>query len=226
MKNRILSLLLALAMMFVFVVNVSAASYGAVMPDLESKGSLSFNMEFEGKPLTDGRLNAYYVASIAEVEAGRFDFVLRDELAQSGVELNTEDLYDAAQSERLLQYCKNILGNSYLTAPIENGTSVFRDLDTGLYLVWQGEADATEGYTAMQPFLISIPRLQNGEYVLDVVADPKVPIENETEPPLPPPPPPNIPPTGQLNWPIPVLAIAGTVIFLWGWILCTGRKEN
>ena len=226
MKNRILSLLLALMLMFVFAVNVSAASEPVVMPDLTRKGSLSFKMDVDGVPLTDGKLNLYYVATIAEVEEDWFDFSLIDALAETGLRLDTDDLYDSVQSQRLLQYSKNILGEKYITAPIENGRSDFKNLDTGLYLVWQNEEDASEGYAAFEPFLISVPRWQNGAYTLYVEADPKVPIESTPPPPPPPPPPPHIPPTGQLNWPIPVMAFAGIVLFVWGWILCLGRKEN
>ena len=225
MKNRILSLLLALVLMFVFAVNVSAATSPVVMPDLTRKGSLTFKMDIDGVPLTDGKLNLYYVASIAEIKEDWFDFCLIDELAETGLKLDTSDLYDSVQSERLLQYSKNILGEEYLTAPIENGKSNFKNLDTGLYLVWQNEEDASEGYSAIRPFLISVPRWQNGLYTLYVVANPKVPIETAPPPPTPPPPP-ELPPTGQLNWPIPVMAVSGMVLFVWGWILCLGKKEN
>ena len=42
-------------------------------------------------------------------------------------------------------------------------------------------------------------------------------ITNEYTPPETPPPPPNIPPTGQLWWPVPLLAILGTLFFAIGW---------
>ncbi|XJZ57410.1 LPXTG cell wall anchor domain-containing protein [Lactobacillus delbrueckii subsp. bulgaricus] len=28
---------------------------------------------------------------------------------------------------------------------------------------------------------------------------------------------PRLPQTGQLNWPIPLLALAGLTLFIWGW---------
>ena len=115
---------------------------------------------------------------------------------------------------------------SRITTPIAKGQAVFSDLPVGLYLVWQNEDDADEGFSAIQPFLISVPKLQDGEYVLDVVAKPKVPLETEptepTEPP--PPPPPNLPQTGQLNWPIPVMAMMGCAMFVLGVFLYSGRK--
>ena len=50
-------------------------------------------------------------------------------------------------------------------------------------------------------------------------------ITNTSEPPTPPPPPPDLPQTGQLNWPIPTMAIAGAVLLVLGWILLAGRKR-
>jgi LPXTG-motif cell wall-anchored protein len=34
-----------------------------------------------------------------------------------------------------------------------------------------------------------------------------------------------LPQTGQLNWPIPAMAIAGAVLLVLGWILLAGRKR-
>ncbi|MDY4970486.1 MAG: SpaA isopeptide-forming pilin-related protein [Lachnospiraceae bacterium] len=35
-----------------------------------------------------------------------------------------------------------------------------------------------------------------------------------------------LPQTGQLNWPIPVLAVSGMLLFAFGWTLYRGRREN
>ncbi|MBR5473934.1 MAG: Cna B-type domain-containing protein [Lachnospiraceae bacterium] len=37
---------------------------------------------------------------------------------------------------------------------------------------------------------------------------------------------PNIPQTGQLNWPIPGMTVAGLALFAIGWFLCFGRKRE
>ena len=36
---------------------------------------------------------------------------------------------------------------------------------------------------------------------------------------------PHIPQTGQLNWPVPVLAVLGVILFAWGWLLYTGKES-
>ena len=126
----------------------------------------------------------------------------------------------------MLQAAKSVL-TDYLRAPIADGKVSFSDLKAGLYLVWQDDADASDGYDAIHPFLISVPRWQNGAYAMHVEADPKVPLETEptTPPPPPPPPPPELPQTGQLNWPVPVMAVTGMALFVVGWILCWRGKR-
>ena len=224
MYNRILAVLLALAMVFAFAVNVSASDMPVEMPDLSLKGSLEFTMDVDGVPLDTGSLNLYYVANIIQVEEDRYDFQLVRELADAGAKLDTNDLYDGVQAEKLLESSKAVLPD-YLTASIVDGKASFADLNAGLYLVWQNEEDASEGYAAIHPFLISVPRWQNGAYAMHVDADPKVPFETEPPTPPPPPPPPHLPQTGQLNWPVPVMAISGVILLITGWALCLRRKR-
>ena len=52
------------------------------------------------------------------------------------------------------------------------GTAEFGDLEVGLYLVVQ--ATAAENYNVINPFLVSVPIQENGSYVYDVDALPKV----------------------------------------------------
>ena len=156
-----------------------------------------------------------------------YDFRLLDTLAAAGATLNTDDLYNGAQAEDLLAHAQ-ALSAQYLSQPIRDGKVHFADLEAGLYLVWQRPEDASEGYDAIAPFLISVPKWQNGKYTLHVDADPKVPLETEpTEPPPPPPPPPpELPKTGQVNWPVPVMAVAGVILIFVGWLSCLRRKRS
>ena len=223
MKHRILSLIMALILSFSRAVNASASN---TSPDLTMPGSLSFVMEYDNKPLTDGRMNMYYVGSIEKTVDATYDFAILDALGMDC--LTEEQLNNPEIAASMLTKAKAALGETKrLSAPIENGSAVFADLATGLYLVWQEEADASTGMSPIRPFLISVPRWQGDSYALDVTGAPKVPIETEpTEPPPPPPPPPpELPQTGQLNWPIPVMALSGAILIIVGWILCASRKR-
>jgi hypothetical protein len=225
MYNRIWTVLVTLCLLFALTVNASATEADP-LPDLTRKGSLSFTMEVDGVPLDSGRLNLYHVATISRTSQQQYAFTLLDALAGAGATLDPENLYDGAQAQRLLT-CAQTVFDSYLSKPIENGQVHFADLEAGLYLVWQRPEDASAGYDAIAPFLISIPKWQDGDYTFHVQAHPKVPIETEPTPPPPPPPspPPDLPQTGQLNWPVPVMAMAGVTLLIVGWILCAGRKR-
>ena len=118
-----------------------------------------------------------------------------------------------------------------LEAPIENGWAVFSPLECGLYVVTQQSTQATAGFDAIQPFLISLPQWLGGTYVYDLSATPKVPmVPEDTNPSAPTTPTtsgtPQLPQTGQLNWPIPVLAVLGMTFFVAGWTLSYGRKRR
>ena len=217
MKNRILSALLALILMSVLIVHASAAH---PVPDLSPNGSLTFAMELDGTALDNGNLNLYKVGEIAE-DDGNYFFQLIDER-----EITKESQIDENLAKEMLTLAKE-MSLTKLTAPIEEGSAEFAEVPVGLYVVWQDEKDATKGLFPIQPFLISVPRFQDGTYELDVLAKPKnapetIPPES-TEPP--PPPPPKLPQTGQLNWPVPVMALTGTMLFVMGWILCMSRKR-
>lgn len=219
MKNKILSFLLVLSLLSMAAVNASAAHPA---PDLTDNGSLTFLMELDGVPLDDGKLNLYKVGEITD-EDGNFFFRLID-----GRKIFLSEEIDQILAEEMLTLAKSA-GLTKLSVTIEEGKAVFTDLPVGLYVVWQDAVDATEGLSAIQPFLISVPRFQNGTYELDVLAKPKnAPEAVPTEPTTPPStttPDEELPQTGQLNWPVPAMALAGALLFVFGWILCIREKR-
>lgn len=118
-----------------------------------------------------------------------------------------------------------------LSAPITEGAARFENLETGPYLVYQTQQDASDGFAPIKPYLISVPYLSGGKYVMDVTAKPKVPLEEvptvPTEPEPTKPTDSQLPQTGQLNWPVPILVVGGLVLFLLGWFLYfDGNKKK
>lgn len=110
-----------------------------------------------------------------------------------------------------------------------SGNAVFLNLELGLYLIVQKEA--AEGYEAVVPFLVSVPINENGIYLYDVDASPKIELKTAgtTTPPAVPPsdtPDSPLPQTGQLNWPVPVMAVIGLLLFSAGWMLRFRQKEE
>lgn len=100
----------------------------------------------------------------------------------------------------------------------------FHGLEEGLYLLAQNHA--ATGYYALSPFLVSIP--YHGEYQVDVNSKTELLREPEPTEPSAPPGKPGVklPQTGQLNWPIPILAASGMALFVIGWVLCFRKRDD
>lgn len=216
MKKRILAALIAMLLLGSLTVHAHE------VPDLTRSGTMTFIMDWNGEPLTGGSLSMYRVGDIVE-EDGNFGFIC---VAEIGA-VPLDDLDDPALAASLADAAKQA-GLTAITAPVDQGKAVFTDVEPGLYVVVQEEA--AEGFAALSPFLISMPKYENGQYVTDVTADPKVPLEPEptepTEPTPTEPEDPKLPQTGQLNWPVPLLAVSGLVLFVVGCFLCFGRKKE
>ena len=218
MKRRLVALMLTVLLALSMSGGVSAHQ----VPDLSQNGTITFQIMWEGEPVEGGTLQMYRVGRIVE-EDGNYAFALVEELAGSGLSLENPD--DPALASSLSEL-PELAQLQAVTAPVEAGEVVFEDVAPGLYLVVQPEA--CTGFAQISPFLISMPRFENGVYVMDVVARPKVPLEPTppTTPTTPTPPPPGLPQTGQLNWPVPLMAAVGLGLFAIGWVLCFGRKRD
>ena len=193
--------------------------------DPDKQCSITFLLEFDSTPLDGGSLTLYRVGQISEDSDG---FVLVDSLPQDGPDL--ENLQDPELAETLIDLA---LVNKLPphTAPISDGKAVFSDLMSGVYVVSQSSGQETVGYAPINPFLISMPQWQSNTYVYDLTASPKVPlVPSPTEPTQPQPTEPvdtpDLPQTGQLNWPVPLMAILGLALFGIGWILFFGSKRS
>ena len=225
MHKRILALASALLALCLMTAPVSAQE----LPDPERTGSLMLWMAYNGEALDGGSLTLYRVAEIA-ISDGNAGFRLLDALSD-GPELTDLDDPQLARTLADLARSRNLPA---LTEPISAGWAVFSPLDPGLYVVTQSRDQAAGGFDAIQPFLFSLPQWQEEAYVYDLTAAPKVPlVPRETTPTEPTgpteptdptaptePDPPDLPQTGQLNWPVPVLAVLGMTFFLAGWMLC------
>ena len=110
--------------------------------------------------------------------------------------------------------------------PID-GEGKAEGLEPGVWMVTQTEPFA--GYYCVSPTLVPIPMELNGGWTYKVTALPKlepVPVDT-TEQTVPTTVPENeLPPTGQVNWPVPVLAVVGCFLILLGLCLRKSRREG
>lgn len=272
-RKRLAAVLAALTLL----VWCAAPAFALEVVDLSRTGSIKVSLydSETSKAVGGGMLTLYRVAKVQKDNAN-LSFVYTNGFEDCGVELG--DLSEGELAGRLAE--KIAATAESTTVEISDlGAAEFGDLEVGLYLVVQ--TTAAENYNVINPFLVSVPIQENGSYVYDVDALPKVgtaakktpeppdtpdtpdtPDKPEEEnpntpaapgpdnpdgwvlgangekiylnPEAPSPDNPNgyvmgahgLPQTGQLNWPIPVLAVTGVVLVAAGIKLKKGTRKD
>ncbi len=275
-RKRLAAVLAALTLL----VWCAAPAFALEVVDLSRTGSIKVSLydSETAEAVGGGTLTLYRVAKVQKDNAN-LSFVYTNGFEDCGVELG--DLSEGELAGRLAE--KIAATAESTTVEISDlGAAEFGDLEVGLYLVVQ--TTAAENYNVINPFLVSVPIQENGSYVYDVDALPKVgtaakkapeppdkpdtpdtpdtPDKPEEEnpntpaapgpdnpdgwvlgangekiyrnPEAPSPDNPNgyvmgahgLPQTGQLNWPIPVLAVTGVVLVAAGIKLKKGTRKD
>lgn len=272
-RKRLAAVLAALTLL----VWCAAPAFALEVVDLSRTGSIKVSLydSETSEAVGGGTLTLYRVAKVQKDNAN-LSFVYTNGFEDCGVELG-----DLSEGELAGQLAEKIAATAESTTVeiSDLGVAEFGDLEVGLYLVVQ--TTAAENYNVINPFLVSVPIQENGSYVYDVDALPKVgtaakktpeppdtpdtpdtPDKPEEEnpntpaapgpdnpdgwvlgangekiylnPEAPSPDNPNghvmgahgLPQTGQLNWPIPVLAVTGVVLVAAGIKLKKGTRKD
>ena len=216
--RRLAVFVLALALSLSCVFTGSAFAAHSV-PDASQTGTVSATMKYGDEAVGGGTVALYKVGDVAE-DDGNYSFALSEAFAGSGASL--DDLEASGLADTLAAYAADNGLEAVTTIDIAaDGTWTASGLVLGLYLVVQ--YDAADGYEAISPFLVSVPMYDEaaGVYVYDINVESKVGTLTEaevieTEPPATTVTDTTLPQTGQLNWPIPFLAIAGMGLILIG----------
>ncbi len=199
------------------VLSFSLTALAISVPDPDRKGSINITMHMGQETVGGGDLSVYRVGEVYQGDTGYF-FRVTGDFVDCGLSL--EDLTVENLAADFAKVAKNRQFTPIATKTIAaDGTVSFTDLEIGLYLMVQNTA--ANGYNTAAPFLVSLPQWKDGEYSYEINASPKVELtKSDTPDPGPDP----LPPTGQLQWPIPVMAILGMFLFAAGWILY--RREE
>ena len=210
----------------VLVFSMPSVVFAHDVPDPSRRGSIQVVMHWGDTMVGGGTLMLYRVGAVRE-DDGNYSIVPTGDFAGGGEAVEKIQAPELAEELKAYAMSKHLIGQQKTIA--EDGQVIFDDLVLGLYLLVQYQA--APGYSEASPFLVSVPRMENGEYRYDVNASPKVELTPEpTEPSEPTTPPtepdPSLPQTGQLNWPIPILATAGLVLFATGWVLYSMQKKD
>lgn len=202
-----MKLLTRLAALCLALLLVPAALCPAAASD--QRGSVSVRITWSGQPVPGGTVTLYRVADLAE----DLTFSPAPGFSDCGTDLNGALTASAAHALADYAAARSIPGETKsLTA---EGFACFPDLMPGLYLLVQPSAG--EGFEPFNPFLVSIPTVIDDAIYYDVEAGPKAAPT--------PTPPPDLPQTGQLRWPVPVLAFTGAALLLLG-LLPERRKRR
>lgn len=116
-----------------------------------------------------GELTLYQVASVKRTN-GNLYFDYTGDFTGCGVVLG--DLSDSTLADQLVKYLPAVPAIAAQQDVNEEGYANITKLPQGLYLVVQTEA--SHGYEAIKPFLVSIPLPDGDNWIYDVDATPKV----------------------------------------------------
>lgn len=230
--KRIAALLLALLLLCLAA--LPGFAYEGI--DMDKTGSVSLTMRYDGKAVGGGSFTVYRVGKVVD-DDGNYSFALTDEFAGSGVKLTQTTIESADVAEELADYANEVAATGTKVKIVSDGRATAAKLELGLYLFVQ--TTAAKGYEAVHPFLVSVPMYETGTetYTYDVDATPKLSTIKKQKPSgdesssTPTPTPKSkkdskLPQTGQLNWPVPVLAALGLGLILCGWLLRSEKKTR
>lgn len=185
--------------MLLLVLRCSVTAPATELPDIRERGSITLS-------IPGGNLMLYPVGEIC-CDSDGISFHPTGDFSQWNG--NLADLSSPSLAQNLATYAHRHNTVGTIGYPSADGTVLFSDLNPGLYLLVQSEP--APGYEPMSPFLVSLPKYQDGTYQYHIDANPKFQLT-----PLPTHPQPSLPQTGQTNWPIPTLGTLGILFCLTG----------
>lgn len=180
--------------------------------DAEETGSLTLQCHIkdeEGAHYFAG--DTYAILPVADLvlDEGNATYVMREDFVSFDCdwnELSASQLKDMA--EEMAEVAD--FSNAMRVDTDDEGVAYFESLAPALYLIDRVETTEENEVYSVDPMLISVPSFSDNAWEYNVVTTPKfsevTPVPEETETPDE-----ELPATGQLKWPVPLLAIGGVV---------------
>ena len=218
----VISLVAAALMLMQF--SVSAADI-----DYSGTGYISIFMSDSDtkEPVPGAVFELFYVGAIDETSS-ELAFYPAGQFADSGVTFSSDmTASKSAETAKTLEFyalANKISGTVKTTGA--DGKAKFISLKVGLYLVVPKNADFDTPYENLIPFLVSVPIKYNENWNYGVNVYPKAKTASiettvpQTTAPAP------LPQTGLLRWPVPVLSVAGLLLFSLGWAEIYTKRKN
>ena len=193
----------ALVMTVLALSLTGVVAYAHEVPDPSRTGTISVSMKYDGQQVPGGTVTLYRVGDVVS-DDGDYLFALNDACADSGVSLDDLQSPDAAEALAAWVASHDIAGTTVEIG--DDGMATFTDVALGLYVMVQH--DPASGYYAIDPFLIGMPLTEDGAYVYEIDASPKLELQKK---PVTPPTEEGAPETGEPAMPIVAFAVCGVV---------------
>ena len=211
---------LFMAALLLLTLTVGALAHD--VPDTTREGSITMSLTCADEKVSGGVFTLWRVGDIAE-DDGNYSFVKTE--AMEGYEGSLDNLDASGLAKDMAGYINDNSVESVVSIYNDSGTVVFSAVEPGLYLIQQTKS--SENFQDISPFIISVPQNEDGVYVYDVNAAPKMAkIAPPTPTPTPKPVGPKLPQTGQLNAPIPILAGLGVLCIIIGLALRLAKRYD
>lgn len=210
--KKLAVLFLSVVFAMCFCINAFALSESI---DMDKKGSLSVTMECSHGYRSGGKVGLYAVATICS-ENNNYFFEYTQ--AFKDCPLSLDNISNDLEADRFYAYATDA-GIECELRELIDGTAIYENLPVGLYLVVHAQAE--NGFTTALPFFVTIPASDGEHWDYSVDAAPKVEVKHsELDHPQ------DIPQTGQLKWPIPIMAVSGVMIFVIGLVIFKRSKTR
>ena len=185
MKKRVFSILLILLML----ISLPITAYALELPDVTRNDCTIYVVLLDkekNKGIVGAELVCYRVGYVDH--DGDYNYHFYDILTDEQIpDSNLQSSHAAAEYAYYARKGK-YKNEEYKEQFEKKGVYYFTKLPVGLYVVVQKKA--ANGYSDMNPFLVSIPYMEDGEYVYKVTANVKTELWQEVEST-----PPTVPPT-------------------------------
>ena len=246
--------LIALLMPLLLCSAMAVTAYAHEAPDLSQIGSITVAMAYDGRPVPGGMLTLYRVGAVAE-EDGTYRFVPTGDFIKCGAALRDPESSELAESLAAYASANRLtgteveIGGDGTAAASGLALGLYLVVQTGAAEGYEAVApflvsvpmEENGSYVYAVDATPKLSTLTPVEPTPSTPAEPATPTPAEPTPPTPveptpttPAPPttpanpagPTLPQTGQLNWPVPVLAALGLALFAAGWALRFGRRQE
>ena len=200
------------------VLLLSGGAMGIEHIDTSRTGSLTIDCQNDSKAVVGMVFSLYRVAKVGDDG----QFALLPAYQKSGVTLRDDDTTsqwktDAATLAKWVS--DNKLSSTATKTTDSNGKATYTPAKTGLYLAVGKDTKIGEKTYQSTPFLVSVPgqNADGTQWNYAVTAKPKTSATPNTSNKPGKPGNPHLPRTGQLKWPIPILAAVGLMLMIAGW---------